>query len=197
MATVPAPLRQGPARPGVPNAVLGMALFLATEVMFFAGLISAFLVVKARWTAAWPPPGQPRLPVVETAWNTGILLASGVVLWHTARAYAGGLALPRVRWRSLLAAALGSAFVVLQGREWARLLAFGLTMRSGPYGSFFYLIVGTHALHAVAAVVALCVASWQLPRGGIGPEGYRAVRMFWYFVVGLWPILYVLVYLAP
>jgi heme/copper-type cytochrome/quinol oxidase subunit 3 len=197
VATVVATVQDRPGNLGIPNAVLGMLLFLATEVMFFAGLISAFLVVKARWIGAWPPPGQPRLPVEVTALNTLVLLASGLVLWMAARAAQGQQApMERVRRLSLLAAALGAVFVLVQGVEWARLLAYGLTMRSGPYGSFFYLIVGTHAAHAVAAIVALVWASVRSSRGGIAPSSYRAVRLFWYFVVGVWPVLYVLVYLA-
>ncbi|MCX8073366.1 MAG: cytochrome c oxidase subunit 3 [Candidatus Binatia bacterium] len=196
MATVAwsLPTRKGSL--GVPNAVLGMLLFLATEVMFFAGLISAFLVVKARWLGSWPPPGQPRLPVEVTAVNTIVLMASGLVLWSAARAVSSGAALAAVRRRSLLAAALGVVFVSVQGMEWARLLAYGLTMRSGPYGSFFYLIVGTHAAHALAAIVALVWASSQLDSGRLTADGFRAVRLFWYFVVGVWPVLYVLVYLS-
>ncbi len=180
---------------GIPSAVLGMVLFLATEVMFFAGLVSAFLVVKARWIGAWPPPGQPRLPVEVTAVNTVVLLASGVILWLAAHDRAGQQTLAAVRRRSLIAALLGATFVTVQGFEWTRLLAYGLTMRSGPYGSFFYLIVGTHAAHAVAAVVALLWAVARLGSQKISADGFRAVRLFWYFVVGVWPILYVLVYL--
>lgn len=196
MTIVAAPLPTRPGNLGVPNAVLGMVLFLATEVMFFAGLISAFLVVKARWVGAWPPPGQPRLPVEVTAVNTVILLASGIVLWTAQRTSVVATATARVRKRSLVAAALGAVFVSIQGIEWARLLAYGLTMQSGPYGSFFYLIVGTHAAHAVAAIVALLWASLQMGSGRVSADGYRAVRLFWYFVVAVWPILYVLVYLT-
>ncbi len=195
VSTVVAPTQRGHGSLGVPSAVLGMALFLASEVMFFAGLVSAFLVVKARWIGAWPPPGQPRLPVEVTAVNTMILLASGVLLWTAARAIHARQELTSVRRRSIMAAVLGGVFVAVQGVEWARLLAYGLTMRSGPYGSFFYLIVGTHAAHAIAAVLALIWTALQLDSGKVSLDGFRAVRLFWYFVVGVWPVLYVLVYL--
>ena len=49
----------------------------------------------------------------------------------------------------------GIAFVSLQGVEWVALLREGLTMTSSTHGAFFYLIVGAHALHAVAAIIAL------------------------------------------
>ena len=49
----------------IPNGVLGMLIFIACEVMFFAALFSAYLVVSAGATE-WPPADQPRLPVATT-----------------------------------------------------------------------------------------------------------------------------------
>ena len=92
--------------------------------------------------------------------------------------------------------ALGALFVAVQGVEWARLLAYGLTMRSSQYGSFFYLIVGMHAAHAVAAIAVLLHARARLARNALGADAFAAVRVFWYFVVGVWPVLYAVVYLA-
>ncbi len=183
----------------MPNAVLGTVLFIATEVMFFAGLISAFLVVKARYLSGWPPPGQPRLPVEVTFANTLVLLASGFVLLHAGRLAEASASFPRALRLGRVAALLGAVFVLVQGVEWIRLLRYGLTMRSGPYGSFFYLIVGTHALHAVAAIAALLAVTRPVaanPTRSLAPARFRAARYFWYFVVLVWPVLYVLVYLS-
>jgi heme/copper-type cytochrome/quinol oxidase subunit 3 len=181
-------------RPVVPSVVLATLILVATEVMFFAGLISAFLIGKAG-AVGWPPLGQPRAPVGSTAVNTLVLLASGVVLYVAERALEGRR--PRTLVARLVAAAfvLGAGFVVLQGWEWTRLVWFGLTMRSSSYGAFFYLVVGLHALHAAAALVALAVAGVRLTRGSLSREAFWAVQMFWYFVVAVWPVLYVLVYL--
>src|SRR5271169_7234991 len=66
----------------LPNSVLGMIIFVATEVMFFAALMSAHTIARATVLGGvWPPPGQPRLPVERTAINTAILLLSGILLW--------------------------------------------------------------------------------------------------------------------
>jgi len=181
--------------PAVANGVVAMVVFIATEVMFFAGLVSAFIIVKAG-AMAWPPPGQPRLPVAATAFNTAVLLASGVVLWVAGRAWRRNDARDRVRRLLGQALALGTFFVLLQGFEWVRLIGFGLTMKSSAYGAFFYLIVGSHALHAVAAIVALGALTVRYGRGGVSASALAATQLFWYFVVGVWPILYVLVYLS-
>lgn len=163
------------ARSVVPSPVLAMAVFLFTEVMLFCGLVSAYLVLRGH-AVAWPPLDQPRLPVAVTAVNTIVLLWSG-------RAMA--------QRRMERALALGALFVAVQGYEWTRLLAHGLTMASSVYGGCFYTIVGLHALHVLAA---LAVLAWAR-RPGRSEETLQAVRLYWYFVVGIWPVLYTLVYL--
>jgi heme/copper-type cytochrome/quinol oxidase subunit 3 len=59
------------------NVFFGMMLLLTTEAMFFAGLISAYLVARGN-AAVWPPADQPRLPMSVTAINTVILVLSGL-----------------------------------------------------------------------------------------------------------------------
>lgn len=187
-------LRAHPEERRLPNVVLGTTVFVAVEVMFFAALISAHTI--ARSTAiggVWPPPGQPRLPVERTAVNTAALLLSGIVLWMGNRHLRTAPALAR---RYLAGAiALGITFVSLQGVEWVALLREGLTMTSSSHGAFFYLIVGTHALHAVAAIAALMWIYFRMMRGTLVPETFTAVQIFWYFVVVLWPVIYLRVYL--
>jgi cytochrome c oxidase subunit 3 len=178
--------------PLLPNAVLGMLIFVMAEAMLFAGLVSAFVITRAS-APVWPPPGQPRLPFEETALNTAALLASGVALYLASRAFQRE---PGQARRHLLAAiALGAFFVVFQGYEWLGLIREGLTLTSSTHGSFFYLIVGLHALHAVGAL-ALLIAVWlRLVRGGLVRSTFASARILWYFVVGVWPILYLRVYL--
>ena len=94
-----------------------------------------------------------------------------------------------------LAIALGAVFIGVQGVEWARLISEGLTLSSSTFGAFFYLIVGTHALHAIPALVVLGWAAMGLRKGTLTADAFAAVRLFWYFVVLVWPVLYVLVYL--
>ena len=176
----------------VDSRVLGMLILVASETMFFAGLVSGFTIVKSG-AMVWPPPGQPRLPIEETAFNTAALLASGVLLFLARRAFSRD----RTRCSQLLIAAigLGAFFVIFQGVEWLQLIHFGLTLTSSTLGSFFYLIVGIHALHAVIAI-ALMLRIWlRMRRGWLAEGQFAAVAVFWYFVVGLWPILYLRVYL--
>ena len=176
----------------IPNGVLGMLIFVGTEVMFFAGMISAFVIVRAS-AVQWPPPGQPRLPLEETAINTLALLASGALVFAAHRAFS----YDRRRARRLLLAAigLGGFFVAFQGVEWVAMIGQGLTLTSSTHGSFFYLIVGVHALHAVVAIGVLVWAWRQMVARKLARHTFVAVQIFWYFVVAVWPVLYLRVYL--
>ncbi len=182
-------------RNGVDSGALGMALFIFTEVMLFAGFISAFAIVKiSAPLGAWPPPDQPRLPIERTAINTLALLLSGVALAIAGRRHKQGGAAAANPFMGL-ALALGALFVGLQGMEWRALLAQGLTLTSSQLGSFFFVIIGTHALHAIVAVFTLALTWRAMNTGKLTPIGFSAMRLFWYFVVLVWPLLYWQVYL--
>ncbi len=190
--------RREPPRPAnrrelVPSAVLAMVIFVITELMFFAGFISAFTIMRGS-AVIWPPPGQPRLPVGETAFNSALLLASGAILLVGSRRFRSQP--DRLRRVLGIAIVLGAAFVALQGREWVGLLAQGLTMSSSALGSFFYLIVGVHALHAVVALGVLFAMWLRMGRATVPRPTLAAAEIFWYFVVGVWPVLYWRVYLS-
>ena len=178
--------------PILSSPVMGMLIFVIAEMMMFAGLMSAFSIVKAG-ALGWPPPGQPRLPVEATAFNTAVLLASGVVLFFANRAYARNHDLAK---RLLFTAiGLGAFFVALQGFEWVSLIRQGLTLTSSNHGSFFFLIIGMHGLHAIAGLTVLGSAGFKLSKSLLAPDSFAAAQIFWYFVVGLWPLLYFMVYL--
>lgn len=177
----------------VPSGLLGMVIFVGTEVMFFAGLISAFTISKAGAPRdAWNLPAGQMLPLASTAVNTAALFVSGALLWIAGRQYR---ARSSAAAQTLLAAmSLGALFVMLQGREWVALISHGVTLRSSALGAFFYVIVGTHAVHALAALAALGVAWWRLRAGRLSYGFFLAAQTFWYFVVLIWPVIYARVY---
>ena len=179
-------------KPLIPSGVMGMLLFVFTEVMLFAGLISAHTIVRAA-AQEWPPANQPRLPFAETMVNTAALLASGVFMVFAHVAYRKRPDYARLPL--LFSLLLGAFFVLFQGREWAALLAQGLSLTSSPYGSFFYTIVGLHALHAIGAIGAVAWAWVRLKQDRLAFSQLATVETFWYFVVLVWPLIYLRVYL--
>jgi len=188
---------RGPRRPLLDNVRLAMLFLICGEVMFFGGLVSAFLVLRVT-AVQWPPPLQPRLPVGVTGVNTLVLLASSVAMVAAIRALDRHDVRALVQ-RLVIAGGLGAAFLLVQGYEWIRLVSYGLTMSSGAYGTTFYTVIGTHAAHVAAAVVWVGVTAWLASRGRFldGRAGaLRACAIYWHFVVALWPFLYVAVYLV-
>ena len=179
-----------------PAIVLGVLALIATEVMFFGGLISAFYVLRAG-SFSWPPIGQPRLPVAITGLNTLVLFSSGYTMHWGVREAKRGRNGPLVRW---LAATriLGAAFLTIQGSEWIKLIRFGLTVRSSIYGALFYTLVGAHAVHVMWAVGALLIVTYRARRhhySASNCDGVVACSLYWYFVVLLWSVIYAAVYL--
>lgn len=180
--------------PPISNSVFGVIAFILTEAMFFVALISAY-TISVSGAEEWPPAGQPRLPITATAFNSLMLLASAVTIFIGFKHFAKeGHSRKSKRWL-LITIGLGAFFVLFQGFEWVNLLREGLTLRSSNYGAFFYLIIGTHAVHAVGALIALVGVYLKLRRGSLMTQSYQGAQVFWFFVVGVWPVLYVLVYL--
>ena len=184
-----APRRLEPAR-------VGLMLFIAMEIMFFAGLISSFAVFRFS-PVAWPPADQPRMPIPMTGLNTLVLLVSGLTFY---------LALPALKnsdlrqFKKLLTwtAVLGAVFLGIQGVEWVKLLHFGLTAHGSIFGGFFYCLIGTHAVHVLGGLTALVYVLVRAFQGKYDAQqrlGVELCRLYWFFVVALWPILFGLVYL--
>ncbi len=188
-----------PVRPNLPilnNARLAVIMLLAAELMFFAGLIGAFLVFRLSATV-WPPPFQPRLPLGVTGVNSLILILSALTM-HWAVSAAGAGAAQKLLRNLSITALLGALFLCIQGYEWVRLVHFGLTTSSSVYGGLFYTLIGAHGAHVFGGLIWLSVVCWQAKRGRINRKnfvGVQTARMYWTFVVALWPLLYGLVYL--
>jgi cytochrome c oxidase subunit III len=182
--------------PPVSNARLGMWMLILAEVMFFGGMVAAFLMLRMNATE-WPPSQQPRLPVGVTAVNTVVLLGSSYTLARALRAVRADDRRGLVTWLGRTAI-LGGLFLLVQGVEWVRLVGFGLTVSSGAYGATFYTLIGTHGAHVLGALAWLGLVLAGAARGrytGRDHVGVATCAMYWHFVVGLWPILYLLVYL--
>lgn len=183
--------------PALNNGLLAIVLFMGAEVMLFMALFGAFVLYKTA-SVAWPPPGQPRLPIGVTFANTAILLASAVAM---SRAYGdlrqGNLAGLR---RGLGATmALGAGFLLVQGYEWVELIRYGLTLDSSMYGTTFYTLIGFHGLHVAGAVIWVAVVLARAFAGRYSQQRFSGVQIcavYWYFVCALWVVLFATVYLA-
>lgn len=177
------------------NAFIAMILFLAADVMLFAGLLGAFITFKFG-AEVWPPPDQPRLPLDVTTVNTFILLLSGGFMLRVLKLLKSGNTkkIKNTLWVTLI---LGIGFLSIQGFEWMRMLSFGVTLQSGVFGGTFYLLIGCHALHFIGAVIWLSLATFRFPGNYIQGQSINLslAGMYWLLVVLLWPVLFMFVYL--
>tara|TARA_Y100000994_G_C15490007_1_gene358933 strand:+ start:92 stop:658 length:567 start_codon:yes stop_codon:yes gene_type:complete len=187
-------LDKSPQKELVSNSQIAMIIFIAAELMFFSGLISTFLVFRFSGEP-WPPPFQPRFPIPLTAINTVLLTISSFTMWQTQK---------KIKQKSNFLSSfsitifLGITFLLIQGFEWIKMLNFGLSAKTTPYGSTFYVIIGTHAAHVLGAVIWLFLLFLKVlikKPENLTDSNVSLCAMYWHMVVGLWPILFILVYL--
>lgn len=185
-------------QPGMPMEILGMYLFIASELIVFITLLFILFWLRSGLVGDWPPPDQPRLPLGITGVNTLFLLVSGYTMHRAYRAVKQDLTAQLTRWL-MVTCVLGVVFLTVQGFEWIRLIRFGLSMTSSLYGAMFYSIIGLHAIHVLVTVLVLLYLWVRSSSGVYTAEKHIGVvlgYMFWLFVVLIWPVLYVLVYLV-
>ncbi len=185
-------MKQNLRKPLIANNVFGMMVFVITEIMFFTALISSYLVIR-KDRGAWELPEGIQLPISMTAFNTLLLFLSGALLFYASHLYSENK-IQKTKKALLISTLLGFCFVCIQSYEWTQLIAYGFSIKSNIFGALFFLIIGSHALHALAGVFALIYTTTLLKNNQIGKDGFHTILIFWSFIVGVWPVLYYLVY---
>jgi cytochrome c oxidase subunit III len=178
-------------RPGVPGPLLGMIIFITSEVMFFGGLFAAYLSLRAD-APAWPPEGveiERALPIALTV----VLFASSYTV-HLASAAARRGDGAGVRRALLLTVGLGLTFLGGQAFEYSRL---GFEIGDGTFGSVFYATTGFHGLHVFIGVLILGLATFQAGRRGLDARSagqVEAAAYYWHFVDAVWVLVFTTIY---
>ncbi|MCZ6596333.1 MAG: heme-copper oxidase subunit III [Planctomycetota bacterium] len=181
--------------PPVERGKFAIWLFLATEVMFFTGLIGAYVVLRSG-ASSWPNPAD-RLAVGITAFNTFVLIASSWLMVRALFAAKRGDRSGLLRW---LAATIvvGSLFVGIQVYEYLELVKHGSLPEVDIFWSTFYLMTGFHGSHVVAGVIWLICVWFSALRGKYTANnhlGVELVGLYWHFVDLVWVFLFTVVYL--
>ena len=188
------------ARGGISNPVLGMLLFLVSEVMFFAGLFAAYFNVRAA-APEWPPAGMEHFlgvfPLAGPA--TAILVLSSFTcqfaVWSIRRDDRAGFT------RNLsVTLVLGIAFLLIQGTDYIMLWSEGMTLDSGIYGTTFYTMTGFHGAHVLGGVIMLGVVLYRGMLGQFSSRHHDAVEaasLYWHFVDVVWIALFTTLYILP
>ena len=191
-----------------PNPVsVGTIVWLASELMFFAGLFAMYFTLRAAVPGEWAEQTA-KLNVTFAAINTTVLVLSSVTcqfgVWAAERfqPVRSGSIFQLSRWGMnewiTLTYVMGAFFVGGQIFEYAELVHEGLTIASSPYGSVFYLTTGFHGLHVVGGLIAflfLLGRSFAAKRFGHHEATTSIVTSYyWHFVDVVWIALFAVIY---
>ena len=183
---------------GIDTALLGMMLFIASEIMFFAGLFGVYFNVRSS-TPVWPPEGIDFIePFPLTAVGTVLLvLSSFTIQWAIWRIRKGDrTGLVRGLVVTLL---LGGVFLGIQMYEYYHFVtAYNFGIDSGAYGTLFYTLTGFHGAHVFGGIVGISVILLRALQGQFSARHHiavEAVSAYWHFVDVVWIALFVTIYL--
>jgi cytochrome c oxidase subunit III len=181
---------------GISSSLLGMVLFIASEVMFFGGLFGAYFTIRSA-APRWPPEGTPHLSTAYAAVLTTILVTSSVTM------QLGVWAIRRNEQRRLMlwlavSVLLGLCFLTGQALEYANLIREGMTLSSGVFGSTFFTLTGFHGAHVAGGAVFILIVLLRARSGQFTARYHDTVEMasyYWHFVDVVWIGLFSTIYL--
>jgi cytochrome c oxidase subunit III len=172
--------------------VVGVVVWLASEVMFFGGLFAAWFVLKAHNAPNWPPAGE-EVNALRMGFFTAVLVSSSVTVHFAVEAAAHHRPRTSLRWL-MATVALGTAFLVHEGFEWSQ-LPFGFDRSA--HSTIFYLLTGFHGAHVLGGLGLMLVVAWVVfsPASRVPPgQTLRVTGYYWHFVDTVWVVLYLVVY---
>jgi heme/copper-type cytochrome/quinol oxidase subunit 3 len=167
---------------------LGVWLFIASEVMLFGALFSAYALLRTSATS-WP---SGSLDTGMAIRNTVTLAIITTVWW---RIRAGGRGAPAYMWGTAIAALV---FLVSKGLEYRHEIAGGFVPSTNTFFAMYFTLTGLHAWHVLGGLVAnlwvwrgVSRVSEAMSAGRI-----RAVAIYWAFVDVIWLIILLLFYFS-
>ncbi len=178
-------------RAGMPLLVVGIVIFLGSELMFFAALFGMYFTLRGE-AAQWPPAGI-ELEFAKPFIFTCILVASSFTMQMAVIRVRQGNRPAMRRW-IWLTFAMGWTF--LAGQFWDY-FGFDFTIGTNAYGSAFYTMTGFHALHVFAGLVAMLVVLGRAATGAMTKDdhaGLEVVAYYWHFVDVVWIALFAVLF---
>lgn len=187
---------------GIPSGKLGIWIFLASEVMFFAGLIGAYVVLRFGYPK-WPVPSE-TLSISLTGFNTFLLICSSVTMVKALSAanHDDQAGIKKYLGCTVL---MGCCFLSVQAYEYWSLFNHahgpytdGFRPWTDMFGSTFYTMTGFHGAHVTGGVIWLSIVLLGALQGRFSSKNNSAIELaglYWHFVDLVWIILFTIVYL--
>jgi cytochrome c oxidase subunit 3 len=173
--------------------VLGMLLFIGSEIMLFGSFFTAYFFIRVVNHEPWPPHPY-HLPVFVAGINTLILVTSSFTMhWalHSIkRGHRAGLCAGLV-----LTLAMGLTFLLTQIAEYSRI---GFAPSDNSFATVFFSLTGLHGMHVFIGLMLLLFATIRSFRGHFSPDMHLGVELpgiYWHFVDVMWIVVYTTVYI--
>ncbi len=171
---------------------LGLWILLTAIIMLFAGLTSAYIVLRG--VPAWQNIALPSL-----LWpNTLILFMSSVAIEISRRSVRSDDVDGMRRWLTA-GGVLGLAFLIGQFAAWRQLVNAGVYLPSTLQSSFFYILTGLHGLHLLGGILALGYVMARAVKNRLTAANHEPLKLFatyWHVMDGLWVYLFLLLLLS-
>ncbi len=199
-------------------SILGMWIFLVTEIMFFGGLFMAYIVYRTAYPDGWASSSQ-LLNVYLGGANTLVLICSSVTMALAVRSAQVGSRRGQIV-NLMLTMLFGTTFLVVKYFEYAEkfhhglvpgalwnpqheladgtLVALALPSGSQIFFSLYFIMTGIHALHMVVGLALMAIILWMAWKGRFSPQYYGPIEvsgLYWHFVDIVWIFLFPLLYL--
>jgi heme/copper-type cytochrome/quinol oxidase subunit 3 len=181
----------------IPPGKIGVWWFLASEIMVFGGLISAFILFSFASRGAFAAAAehvQWRLGAI----NTLVLVTSSLTM-ILALGYARARNLARTRWCLFMTVALGMTFLIIKAAEYATEIRNGFVPATSLFWSFYFGMTGLHGLHLMVGIIVNCillVAALRRPPWAFLERRLELAGLYWHFVDVVWIFLFPLLYLT-
>ena len=192
-----------PEYPAIKPGMMGMYIFLASEVMFFGSLFAMYFYMVGSHNT-WPPAAPSSTPEYYVSWwpipfvNTIVLLSSGVTCHFALEALTRD---NRRRFFVLMITTivLGLGFEFGQLYEFINAFSRGLNLTANTFASAFFTMTGFHGAHVLGGLVLLTLILYRAARGQFSSRnhvGPAAVTLYWHFVDVVWIFLFGILYLG-
>jgi cytochrome c oxidase subunit III len=175
------------------SLAVGTTIWLASELMFFAGLFASYFTIRASATT-WPGPDI-RLDTARDLGFTLVLVASSFTMQYGVHVLGKGRRTEAMRW-IVVTLVLGAAFLANQLVEWTQV---PFSVSTSAYGSLFFIMTGFHGLHVLFGLLAMIGLLIRMASGGEQDTGAFGVAdvitYYWHFVDVVWIGLFCTIYL--
>ena len=174
--------------------LLGMLLFIISEIMVFGAFFTAYFFVRVVQGADWFDFDGFELPVAVAGVNTAILVSSSLTMhWALEGAKRGNRA--ALKSGLLLTSMLGATFLFVQINEYIHV---GFGPGANAQASVFFGLTGLHGAHVLIGLILLLMATVRAFRGHFTPDEHRGVEVpgiYWHFVDVMWIVVYTSIYI--